>query len=358
MIRDGFQRVWSNPQVVVLLLLLGAGALGIYFFGSVLAPVLAAIVMAYLLEGPVAWMEKRGASRLTAVLVVFALFVSAFAILQLALVPVLMQQLGEFLDAAPGMVRQVQDGARHLAQLYPGVLSGHELRDAITASRTELVALGQRMLSFSVMSAVQLLVNLVLIPFLVFFFLKDKAAIVRAAARLISRDGELARSVWRDVDQQIGNYLRGKLLEVLIIWAVSAITFWLMGLQMAIFLGLLVGLSVLVPYIGVAVMTIPVACVAYFQFGPGAQFAWILVAYAVIQLIDGNILSPWLLSELISLHPILVILSILVFGSLWGFWGVVFAVPLATLVRAVARAWPRGEKSEEPSEAADQAVAV
>jgi putative permease len=131
-----------------------------------------------------------------------------------------------------------------------------------------------------------------------------------------------------------------------------------LDLKYSILLAVLVGISVLVPYLGAAVVTIPVAVVAYFQFGWGSDFAVVLIAYGIIQALDGNVLVPLLFSEVVNLHPVAIIVSVLVFGGLWGFWGVFFAIPLATLVNAVLRAWPvssdegRGTSDEEGGAAA------
>jgi putative permease len=149
------------------------------------------------------------------------------------------------------------------------------------------------------------------------------------------------------VNAQIANYVRGKVWEILIVGAVSYITFSLMGLQYALLLPTLVGLSVIIPYIGAAVVTIPIALVAYFQWGWSAQFAYVMIAYGVIQALDGNVLVPLLFSEVVDLHPIAIIVAVLVFGGIWGLWGLFFAIPLATLVQAVLKAWPRDEVGAE-----------
>jgi putative permease len=156
------------------------------------------------------------------------------------------------------------------------------------------------------------------------------------------KDRGLVTQVWRDVDAQIGNYVRGKALEIVIVWSVTYVVFLLLGLPFALLLSMLVGLSVIIPYIGAAVVTIPVAVVAMVQFGGlGPEFWWVMIAYAIIQALDGNVLVPVLFSEVVSLHPVAIITAILVFGGIWGFWGVFFAIPLATVVSAVLRAWPR-----------------
>ena len=108
-----------------------------------------------------------------------------------------------------------------------------------------------------------------------------------------------------------------------------------------LFRSTMVGVSVLIPYIGAAVVTIPIAFVAFFQWGWGWEFGQVMIAYAIIQALDGNVLVPLLFSEALNLHPVAIIVAILVFGGLWGFWGVFFAIPLATLVQAVLKAWPR-----------------
>ena len=114
-------------------------------------------------------------------------------------------------------------------------------------------------------------------------------------------------------------------------------------------LALTVGLSVLIPYIGAAVVTVPVALVAYFQWGFDSTFVWLIIAYFIIQFLDGNVLVPVLFSDVVNLHPVAIIVAILVFGGLWGFWGVFFAIPLATLVKALINVWP--SRDEEPAPA-------
>jgi putative permease len=122
----------------------------------------------------------------------------------------------------------------------------------------------------------------------------------------------------------------------------------LLGVPFAMLLSMLVGFSVIIPYIGAAVVTIPVAIVAFIEFGFTMHFVWVLVAYAIIQVLDGNVLVPILFSEVVSLHPVAIIVAVLVFGGIWGFWGVFFAIPLATLVNAVLRAWPRPGDEDDP----------
>jgi putative permease len=144
--------------------------------------------------------------------------------------------------------------------------------------------------------------------------------------------------------------VRGKVVEILLVGSVSFITFLFFGLNYAALLGVLVGISVLIPFIGAAIVTLPVFVIAVLQFGWSLELGWVMLAYAVIQFLDGNVLVPLLFSEAVDLHPITIIVSVLAFGGLWGLWGVFFAIPLATLIKAIYVAWPRGQINSAPSE--------
>jgi len=192
----------------------------------------------------------------------------------------------------------------------------------------------------SVVDVITIVVYLVLLPTLVFFFLKDKRRILEWLRGFLPRDYTLTKQVWFEVDLQIGNYIRGKFWEILIVCSATLMTFEFLGLQFAVLLAVIVGLSVLIPFVGAAVVTIPVVLIAWSQWGATSEFWWVVIAYFIIQILDGNVLVPLLFSEVVNLHPVAIIVAILVFGGIWGLWGVFFAIPLATLVQAVINAWP------------------
>jgi putative permease len=208
----------------------------------------------------------------------------------------------------------------------------------------ETTKMVQAILSMSlvgVRNVISIFIYLIVVPFLVFFFMKDKRLILAWTTQFLPNDRSLTSRIWNDVDRQIGNYIRGKVWEIMVVWVGSYVTFTWLGLSYSMLLSLFVGLSVLIPYIGATVMTLPVAAIAFFDFGVGRDLAVAVIAYGVIQLLDGNLLSPLLFSEVVNLHPVAIIVAVLVFGGIWGFWGVFFAIPLATLVQAVLKAWPR-----------------
>lgn len=344
LLREWLKRYFSDPQVVILGVFLISGAIIIYTLGSILTPILASIVIAYLLEGFVGVLERRRIPRLIAVLVVFLIFTLFLIFFLFWLLPIISIQAGQVVSEFPSMISKGQQELMRLPERYPEFISPEQPAAVVEFMRTELMRWGQKLLSFSVASVrglVTFMVYIVLLPLLVFFFLKDKDKIVAWFTNFFPENRPLSNEVWQEVDRQIGNYVRGKFWEILIIWAVSYATFLLVGLKFAMLIAMLVGLSVLVPYIGVTVVFFPVAMVAFYQFGPTSHFVSIVLAYTVIQLLDGNLLAPLLLSEVVNLHPVAIMSAVLIFGGLWGFWGVFFAIPLATLVQAVIQAWPK-----------------
>ena len=354
-IREWFRRHFDNPQVIGLAVVLLAGLAVVVLFGDMLAPVLGSLVIAYLLEGVVRKLEGWRVPRLGAVVAVFLVFFIGLVLVIFAIIPVLVRQVTQLVDELPKILSSGQDLLMQLPEHYPQLFSEQQIADMIFAIRREALDWGQTLLtqfSFqSVVLLIMLLVYLVLLPFLVFFFLKDKRTLVDWFSTYLPRDRALLTTVWHDVDAQIGNYVRGKFLEILVVWLVTYVTFSLFGLSFAMLLSLMVALSVIIPYIGAAVVTVPVGLIAYFQFGFGAEFAWVMIAYGIIQAIDGNVLVPLLFSEVVNLHPVAIIVAILFFGGIWGFWGVFFAIPLATVIQAILKAWPSsGARPDDPDQ--------
>ena len=345
-IKAWLERHLADRQVVGLAAVLAGGFAIIYLAGGILAPVIASLIVAYLLEPSVGGLERRRVPRLGAVAVVFTAFVTTLVVVTFALLPMLSRQATQLVQQLPAMMTRGQDLLLALPQTYPELFSEAQVRELVAQVRAEALALGQRALEASLASVVGLLtalVYLILMPLMVFFFLKDKTAITAWAQGFLPEDRRLAARVWADVDAQIGNYVRGKCIEIAIVWTASYVTFALMGLPFSMLLAALVGLSVVVPYIGAVVVTFPVTAIAYMQWGPTSEFAYLMIAYAIIQGVDGNVVVPLLFSEVVNLHPIAIVTAVLVFGGLWGFWGVFFAIPLATGVQAVLKAWPRHE---------------
>jgi putative permease len=347
-----FQRYFSHPQAVFLAVLLVVSFTVLYTLGSMLTPVLASIIIAYLLEGMVASLSRH-MPRKFSVMIVFSLFLAVLVFTLVVLLPLLSYQLTQIIQEMPRWAVLGQQLLAQLPELYPEFISPEQIQAINSAIRNGVRALGQNVLTYSLASIpaiITFLVYLILVPLLVFFFLKDKEVLLGWVCNLLPRERTVAASLFSEMDKQMGNYVRGKIYEIFIVGAATYVAFAYFGLNYSPLLGALVGLSVVVPYLGAAVVTLPVVLVAYFQWGWTSEFAWLISVYAIIQALDGNVLVPLLFSEAVNLHPVAIIVAVLVFGGLWGVWGVFFAIPLATLVKALMVSWPRTPSADDEEE--------
>ncbi len=341
-----FQRRFVNTDLGILIFSIIIIALIIWLLGELLTPVLVSIVLAYLLDGLVKRITRWKIPHTLAVTIVCLFFLGLFLLALFVLMPLVWDQLLTLLNEIPMRVKQGEAYFTELSQRYPAYVSKEQTQKVVQTFQSDFARLGRVALSFSIStitSIVILIVYFVLVPLMVFFFLKDRDAILSWSADFLPKKRKLLREVWSEVNEQIGNYIRTKVLEIVIIGLVSTLMFALLGLNYSILLGVLVGLSALIPYVGVIVATIPVVIVAYLQWGLNIDFLYVMIAYSILMIVDGNILTPLLFSETLKLHPVAVIIAVLIFGGLWGFWGIFFAIPLASVVKAVINAWFRVE---------------
>ncbi len=343
-VSEWFTRNFSDPGVLGLFFTLVLVLILFEFFGQILAPLLVSVVLAYLLNSIVNYLERWHFPRLLALWLVYLLFLGALIFALFGLIPVLWKQLTTLVLELPTVVDKGQVLFNDLVSRYPHITGDMQWQEILLAVKAQQGKIGQVLLSasFSIIpNVIEFILYFVLVPILVFFLMKDSRVIMTWIAQFLPSNRSLVNNVWAEVNTQIGNYVRGRVIEIIIVGVVTSITFAIMGLPYAVLLGTLTGLAVTVPYIGGVVATIPVVIIAFLQWGISAPFVYLLVAYTVIQILDGNVLVPILFSETMNIHPIAIIVAILIFGSLWGFWGMFFAIPLATAVKAILDVWPR-----------------
>ncbi len=336
-------KYFSDEEAVILFLLLVTGTVFVILFGTMLAPAIASLIVAFILQGLVTKLTRLGVPEMVAIIGVFLVFMGVLIGFIFGLLPLIWSQVSNLAGEAPRIIREMQSYLELLPEQYPQVISGEAVTAIYQQVSTEVGHMTQWLVSFSLSSIpdlVALLIYMVLVPILVFFFLKDKEVLLGSIARLLPPQRPMMLKIWHEVNLQCANYVRGKALEILIVGSVTYVAFKLLGMPYAALLSLMVGLSVVIPYIGAAVVTIPVAMIALFAFGWGSHFIWVMVIYGIIQALDGNVLVPILFSEVNNLHPVAIIVAVLFFGGIWGLWGVFFAIPLATMLKAVFAAWP------------------
>ncbi|MDH2924036.1 putative permease [Nicoletella semolina] len=348
--QNWYKTRFSDPQIITLLAILLIGFSTIYFFSDLLMPLLVAIVLAYLLEWPIRFLtHKLNFPRRLSVILVFGGSISISIFLFIVLFPSLWNQAATFIKDLPSMFNLLNAWLQALPEHYPELIDYAMLDSLLNSLKIHIIGLGDSLLAFSLNSLISLVglgIYAFLVPLMVFFLLKDKTLFLRSAVKFMPHNRILATRVWFEMQLQIANYIRGKFLEILLVGISTYIIFLFFDLHYPLLLSVAVGLSVLVPYIGAVIVAIPVVLVALFQFGLSPDFYYVLLTFIISQLIDGNIIVPFLFSEAVNLHPLTIIVAVIIFGGLWGFWGVFFAIPLATLVKAVCNAIPAYDDEE------------
>jgi putative permease len=342
-IREWYKSHFSDNEAAVFLFMSALFILVIVFLGNILAPIFASIVIAFLLESVVKGLQKYTKfSRGILVFIVYMIFLAAVLACIFVLLPLLFQQLVSLLKSAPQIIASTKTWLYKIADQYPNFITHTQINDAFasftsTSGFEKIASYGKYVIDYSISSLSSIfayLIYLFLVPLLVLFFLKDKDQIIRWFVKYLPKERGALVQVWHDLKPQLANYMKGKAFEMLIVTIATYIGFIVFGLNYSILLAVCVGFSVVIPYIGMVIVTIPVIIVGLMQFGVSTDFVYMFIVYLVIQGLDGNLLVPILYSEAVSLHPVAVIAAVLFFGSIWGFWGLFFAIPLAALVKA------------------------
>ncbi|MCB1848986.1 MAG: AI-2E family transporter, partial [Halieaceae bacterium] len=276
---------------------------------------------AFLMQGVAGQLERHGVPKWLGVSIAYILFVGVFFGVTLGVFPLVWRQLVSLAGEMPRMLEQGRQFLGILPERYPELVSAAQLNQVTALARTEIAELGQALVSRSVAfipGILSVLVYMILIPMLVFFFLKDRDELLEWFGNFLPSERPLLRRIWGEMNEQFANYARGKVLEIIIVGAVSYAAFTWMGLNYAALLGLSVGLSVIIPYIGAALVTLPVLMVGFFQWGISSEFYTLCAVYLTIQVLDGNVLVPFLFSEAVNLHPVAILMAVLFFGGIWG----------------------------------------
>ncbi len=343
MILEWYRRRFSDPDAISLLILIVLFFIIIYFFNNIILPILIAVVFSYLLETPIKFLMRSGLPRTLAVILVLFIFISIVLLGGIILLPLIWQQGLSLIGNIPSMLTFLNKYLMTLPQHYPELIDVGVFDTLIHSINQKVVETGNSLLQFSIDSIFSLLsviVNSVLIPIMMFLLLKDKEKIWNYCSKILPKNRQVLNKVAMEMDKQISNYIVGNVLHIIILFCMICIPFGIMKLDYALLLAFIVAITVIIPYVGIIISTIPVITVALFQWGWSTEFGILMTVYIFIQIIDGNITVPLLFSEKLNLHPLVIIIAVLIFGGLWGFWGVFFAIPLATLVKAIINAWP------------------
>tara|TARA_B100001094_G_C18190284_1_gene806683 strand:+ start:562 stop:1629 length:1068 start_codon:yes stop_codon:yes gene_type:complete len=340
---------FSDPHALTLFFSLLGLSFILYLSGTLIAPLLTALALAFLLDCPVTLMCRYGAPRSLSATLVLVLTMTLIGMFIFKLLPNIWHQSLLLIGDFPSMIDSIQVYLKEFSYQHPSLLPTGQLNSVISELHTlvdprQLIQMIKSLMGWS-MNALVLCVYIVLVPLLVFFFLKDKTELKYTSARFFPQHRKLLDQVWVEMNQQLLNYVRGKIIEIIILGIVTYTFFSIMGLRYAALLAVLNGISVLIPYIGAVLVTVPIALVAFFQWQWSPEFGYLMMGYTIIQILDGNVLVPLLFAEVVELHPVVIIAAILVFGGVGGILGVFFAIPLASLLKTIVNVWPKAQYS-------------
>jgi len=335
-------RFFFNEESIYFGFLLLSCFIFILLFGNILLPVFLSIVIAFLLNGLLRSFESLRISHTVSLSLTLIIFFGFYLSIFIAL-PSLGAQINSLLQNLPVIAVAFQDTFSGLAETYGDIFSDEDI-NALFLNFSDQVnnllsqALGQ--LAGTISFMFNAVLYALLVPIMVFFFLKDKTVLLPMLTGFLPKKRGFMNSVFSEMNDQLYNYVTGKVIEMLIVASFSYLVFVLLGLPYAVLIAILVGLSVIIPFFGAILVTIPVAFLGLYEWGLTSQFYWLMFLYLLIQILDGNVLVPFLFSTRNNLHPVMIIITILFFGGIWGFWGLFFAIPLATFIKAIVNSWP------------------
>jgi len=337
------KRIFSNEETIVFSLIILLTLIIFSLFIGVLTPFIISVIVAYLLVGLQKKIETYNVSEYLATILAFSIFIIIGAAMFIWLIPLLYVQLQSFVLDIPRLFNEFLNFVSTIPAAFPDLVDSDQISVFFQAVSSELSSITQNIVKSSIsgiQSTITVLLYIILFPILVYFFLFDRKNIIEGCLKIIPGDRAMLSQVWSEMDIQLSNYVRGKVLEIFIVGIAAAVLFASFGLNYGALLAVLVGLSVLIPYVGAFSITIPIVIIGILQFGLGSQFYLLIGLYFLLQFLDGNLLVPIIFSEAVKLHPIVIILAVFLFGSMFGFWGVFFSIPLATFIKAVWNAWP------------------
>jgi len=308
-----------------------------YFLAPVLTPFIAGALLAYLGDPFVDQLEKWRFSRTTGVIVAFSIFFIVALTLILLLIPMIHRQVEYLAGKMPQILNWLQKVAIPWLEQTTGIdLESFNLLD----SKDLLISAWQysgnylqvffKNITKSGLAFFALLANIALVPIVAFYLLRDWDILIGQIRALIPRKYETTVvSLFAECDQRLGAFLRGQLSVMLALGVIYATGLWLFGIELALLIGLLSGLASIIPYLGFAVGIVAATIVAFFQYHDVAHILMVWGIFAVGQLLEGSVLTPLLVGDRIGLHPVAVIFAILAGGQLFGFFGMLLALPVA-----------------------------
>ncbi|WP_415898550.1 AI-2E family transporter [Neptuniibacter sp. QD48_11] len=324
----------------------------VYLLSPILSPFLVGALFAYLSDPIADRLEDLGMSRTGSVIIVFIGMTALVAMMFLLLLPQLGHQIQTLLARIPQAIQLFEE------QIFPWILATFSLEPtAFGFANVKDVLIGDLQKTGDIMSQllggitrsglaiVAWVANLVLIPVVTFYLLRDWDVMIAKVKRLLPRNVEPKVSLWAsECDEVLGAFMKGQLLVMVALGIVYAVGLWIVGLDLALLVGMIAGLASIVPYMGFIIGIAVAGIAAFMQFQDPMVLGYVGVVFIIGQMLEGMVLTPLLVGDRIGLHPVAVIFAIMAGGQLFGFVGVLLALPVAAVIMVLLRHLHEGYK--------------
>ncbi|MCW2309182.1 AI-2E family transporter [Rhodobium gokarnense] len=332
-------------QVSFWVIALAVTVLVLWVLRGILLPFVAGMVLAYLLDPVADWLENHGIGRLFSTVIILVFFIIGFVLALVIFVPLLGHQLSGFVANLPSYAEKLQglaanflDGrAAETLGITTGDLQG-QLGDFVKQGASWLASLAKSLWSGG-QSLLSVLSLLVVTPVVAFYMLNDWDRMVATVDSWLPRQHrDTIHRLARDMDASISGFMRGQMMVCVILGTYYSVSLSVVGLNFGFLIGIIAGIISFIPYVGAAVGFVLSVGVALMQFWPDYTMIAVVVGVFVVgQFLEGNILQPKMIGESIGLHPVWLMFALFAFGSLFGFVGMLLAVPVAAMVGVLAR---------------------
>jgi putative permease len=321
-----------------ILLIIFSFGLWILIHSSLFLPIIISIVLTYILYNFKNLFIILGFNNRVSFLLSYSVFITIFLLMLIMLLPIFFKQLIWFFNDLPFIMQKIKFLTYKIIEKNSYIFSSDQTNSLFSNTINYFQSISKTLISaslFSITIIIKWTIYIFIIPVLVFFFLKDYIDIIIWFKSIMPRTYFHVIEIWKDTNKQIFNYARGKIIEALIMIFIHYLFFKQYDLLYSELLAFGVGISAIIPYIGTIIISIPVILISAVQFGISNDLLYFNIIYMLIQFIDGNILVPLLFSGVVKLHPVSIIISIVIFGSIFNIYGVFFAIPIAIVFKSI-----------------------
>jgi len=322
-------------RIIVFLILLAAAASLLSFISDLVKILIISALLAFVLDPLALFLESRGTSRTLATVILFCTIISAVVIAALFLIPLFSVdvssiQINLYSEQTTAVISKIE-------QLIENDLSFLGFKDIHLMEKVQKTvgSMGELVVKH-LLDLASLMMNIFLIPFITFFLLKDGRKFKKAFVSIVpNKYFEFTLRLISNLDIQVANFLRGQLVDAMIVGVLSTIALWILGVQYFLFIGVFAGLANFIPYFGPIVGAALAVLVSLLNNGSIETVFYVLIAFAAVKLIDDTAVQPYIVGKSVHMHPMIVLLVIIIGGKFFGILGMFLSVPTAGFIKVV-----------------------